>query len=165
MCKTIYVSFSLCCLLMLSSTAVAQHYTHTFRYTGEVEIDHMPEHDQVVPAIPDNLILRFSDHVALVKLIVKDAEGKLIDISFRYDPIPNRVFIWPLPTLPESPYYSVDWGAVDRQNKMMQGQFLFSAGPNAVKPSTLVPEPVEEDHIKVPDYRLLDLNIFRPVGP
>lgn len=150
--------------LLWSASASAQHYSHTFRYTGDVEIDHMPDHDEVLATAPDNLLLRFTQHVALVKLVVKTAEGKLVNINFRYDPVPNRVFIWPLPEMPESAYYSVDWAAIDLQNKMMSGQFLFSAGPGAIRPSTLVPEPDNDAHIMVPDYRLLDLNIFRPVN-
>jgi len=161
--KPFYVTLGIICLLW-SASASAQHYSHTYRYTGDVEIEHIPDHDEILPALPENLLLRFTQHVALVKLIVKTAEGQLININFRYDPLPNRVFIWPLPTLPESAYYAVDWGVVDPQNKLMTGQFLFSAGSGAVRPSTLVPEPDNDAHIMVPDYRLIDLDLFRPVN-
>jgi hypothetical protein len=161
--KSFYCSLGII-FLIWSGCAAAQHYSHTFRYTGDVEIDHMPDHDEILAAEPENLLLRFTQPVALVKLVVKTAEGSIVNINFRYDPIPSRVFIWPVPELPASAYYSVDWGAVDLQNKMMTGQFLFAAGPDAIRPSSLVPEPDNEAHIKVPDYRLLDLNIFRPVN-
>lgn len=157
-------------LLFISATAMftpqaqAQHSTHTYRYTGSVEVEHIPDHDEIVPSLPDNLILRFTDHVALVKLVVKTAEEQLVNINFRYNPVPDRVFIWPLPALPASAWYSVDWGVIDRENKLMSGQFLFSAGADAKKPSELIPE-VDEDHIMVPDYRLLNLQDYQPVTP
>jgi methionine-rich copper-binding protein CopC len=159
--KPIYLVLGIISLLWSASLS-AQHYTHTYRYSGDVEIEHLPDHDEILAVAPENLLLRFSQHVALVKLVVKTAEGNLINIGFRHNPIPNRVFIWPLPELPPSPYYSVDWGVIDPQNRLMSGQFLFAAGPDAVKPTTLVPE-VDDSHIMVPDYRLIDLERFRPV--
>lgn len=155
---------ALICLVLLGSAAHAQHFTHTYRYSGDVEIEHLPDHDEVLPALPNSLVLRFSDHVALVKLVVKTADEKVINIEFRYNPTPDRVFIWPLPALPESPWYSVDWGAIDRANRMMSGQFMFSAGPDAKKPSEIIPQ-VDEEHIMVPDYRLIDLQNYQPVAP
>ena len=152
-----------CLLLMASSQLYAQHYSHTYRYTGDVEIDHIPDHYEVLPALPDNLILRFTNHVSLVKLTVKTADKTIINIDFRYDPVANRVFIWPLPKLPESPYYIVDWGVLDPERKLMQGQFLFSAGPDAQVPSTLVTEE-DEEHIMVPDYRLIDPLDYSPLN-
>jgi len=152
----------LCTLLcsLMSVNAHAQHSTHTYRYTGTVEVEHLPDHDEVLPALPDTIILRFTDQVALVKLVVKTAEDKLVDVQFRYDPSPNRVFIWPLPALPASAWYSVDWGVIDRANILMSGKFMFAAGPDAKAPSTLIPED-NEAHIMVPDYRLIDLQDYQ----
>jgi methionine-rich copper-binding protein CopC len=148
-----------------STSAQAQHSTHTYRYTGNVEVEHLPDHDEVLTALPDTVILRFTDQVALVKLVVKTAEDKLIDVQFRYDPTPNRVFIWPLPALPASAWYSVDWGVIDRANILMSGKFMFAAGPDAQAPSTLIPED-NEAHIMVPDYRLIDLQDYQTIpGP
>jgi methionine-rich copper-binding protein CopC len=144
--------------------ASAQHSTHTYRYTGTVEVEHLPDHDEVLAALPDSLILRFTDQVSLVKLVFKTAEDKLIDIQFRYDPAPNRVFIWPLPALPASAWYSVDWGVIDRANILMSGKFMFAAGPDAKAPSTLIPED-NEAHIMVPDYRLIDIQDYQPSAP
>lgn len=146
--------------LFWGASALAQHYCHTYRYTGDVEIDHIPDHDDVLPQAPDNLILRFSAGVTLVKLTVKTAEEKVVNINFRYNPVANRVFIWPLPELPASDYYVVDWGVIDPERKLMSGQFLFSAGPDAVLPSSLVTEE-DEEHIMVPDYRLVDPDSYR----
>ncbi len=148
--------------LLWGNSAFAQHFSHTYRYTGDVEIDHIPDHDDILPGVPDNLILRFSAGVTLVKLTLKDADAKVININFRYNPVANRVFIWPLPELPESDYYVVDWGVIDPEKKLMSGQFLFSAGPEAVLPSSLVTEE-DEEHIMVPDYRLIEPGSF--LGP
>ena len=145
-------------------TVSAQHSTHTYRYTGTVEVEHLPDHDEVLSALPDSLILRFTDQVSLVKLVVKNAEDKLIDVQFRYDPTQNRVFIWPLPALPASAWYSVDWGVIDRANILMSGKFMFAAGPDAKAPSTLIPED-NEAHIMVPDYRLIDIRDYQQSAP
>lgn len=150
--------------LLWGNSALAQHYSHTYRYTGKVEIDHIPDHDDVLSQSPDNLILRFSAGVTLVKLVVKSADEKVVNIDFRYNPVANRVFIWPLPDLPESDYYIVDWGVIDPEQKLMSGQFLFSAGPDAVLPSSLVTEE-DEEHIMVPDYRLVDPSSYRAPPP
>jgi methionine-rich copper-binding protein CopC len=149
---------------LFSVTASAQHSTHTYRYTGTVEVEHLPDHDEVLTALPDSLILRFTDQVSLVKLVVKTADDKLIDVQFRYDPTPNRVFIWPLPALPASAWYSVDWGVIDRANILMSGKFMFAAGPDAKAPSTLIPED-NEAHIMVPDYRLIDIRDYQQSAP
>ncbi len=149
---------------LFSVTASAQHSTHTYRYTGTVEVEHLPDHDEVLTALPDSLILRFTDQVSLVKLVVKTADDKLIDVQFRYDPAPNRVFIWPLPALPASAWYSVDWGVIDRANILMSGKFMFAAGPDAKAPSTLIPED-NEAHIMVPDYRLIDIRDYQQSAP
>jgi methionine-rich copper-binding protein CopC len=149
---------------LLSVTVSAQHSTHTYRYTGTVEVEHLPDHDEVLSALPDSLILRFTDQVSLVKLVVKTAEDKLIDVQFRYDPTQNRVFIWPLPALPASAWYSVDWGVIDRANILMSGKFMFAAGPDAKAPSTLIPED-NEAHIMVPDYRLIDIRDYQQSAP
>jgi methionine-rich copper-binding protein CopC len=149
---------------LFSVTVYAQHSTHTYRYTGTVEVEHLPDHDEVLSALPDSLILRFTDQVSLVKLVVKTAEDKLIDVQFRYDPTQNRVFIWPLPALPASAWYSVDWGVIDRANILMSGKFMFAAGPDAKAPSTLIPED-NEAHIMVPDYRLIDIRDYQQSAP
>lgn len=150
--------------LFWGASTYAQHYSHTYRYTGDVEIDHIPDHDDILAQAPDDLILRFSAGVTLVKLTVKTADEKVVNINFRYNPAANRVFIWPLPELPESDYYIVDWGVVDPERKLMSGQFLFSAGPDAALPSSLVTEE-DEAHIMVPDYRLVDPDSYRAATP
>ena len=57
----------------------------------------------------------------------------------------------------------MDWGVLDPERKLMQGQFLFSAGPDAQVPSTLVTEE-DEEHIMVPDYRLIDPLDYSPLN-
>lgn len=95
-----------------------------------------------------------------MKLALRNDIEKMVDIGFRYDPTPSRVFIWPLPDLPESDYYQIDWTALDSKRIMMVGQFFFAAGPDAVAPSSIIVE--EEETLMVPDYRLSDLSTFTP---
>lgn len=144
---------------LMSSPLQAQH-NHGYQYSGSVEFETIPEDDEVLPEQPRDLILQFSEPVTLMKLTLRNDFEKMINIDFRYDPTPSRVFIWPLPDLPASDYYQIDWTALDSKRIMMVGQFYFSAGPDAVAPSTLVDD--EEETLKVPDYRLSDLSTFTP---
>lgn len=158
---SLYVALTLVSLL-LTIEARAQHANHSYRYTGDVTVEHMPAQDEVLARAPDNLLLRFTDHVTLVKLVLKTADGDSVNLDFRYNPTPDRVFIWPLPALPDSLWYAVDWGAIDRNNRLMSGQFLFAAGPQARKPSELKPQ-TEQEHVMVPDYRLINPQNYQPV--
>ena len=145
--------------LLLATTSHAQH-NHGYQYSGSVNFETIPEDDSVLPEQPRDLILQFSEPVTLMKLALRNDIEKLVDIGFRYDPTPSRVFIWPLPELPESDYYQIDWSALDSKRIMMVGQFFFSAGPDAVVPSSIIAE--EEETLMVPDYRLSDLSTFTP---
>lgn len=146
-------------LSLMSTTLQAQH-NHGYQYSGSVEFETIPEDDAALPEQPRDLILQFSEPVTLMKLTLRNDFEKMINIDFRYNPTPSRVFIWPLPDLPESDYYQIDWTALDSKRIMMVGQFYFSAGPDAVPPSTLIEE--EEETLMVPDYRLSDLSTFKP---
>lgn len=146
-------------LFFLSDSALAQH-NHGYQYSGSVEFETIPEDDAVLPEQPRDLILQFSEPVTLMKLALRNDFEKMVNINFRYDPTPSRVFIWPLPDLPASDYYQIDWTALDSKRIMMVGQFFFSAGPDAVAPSEIIEE--EEETLMVPDYRLSDLSTFTP---
>lgn len=146
-------------LLLVPGTSYGQH-NHGYQYSGSVEFETIPEDDAVLPEQPRDLILQFSEPVTLMKLTLRNDFEKMVNINFRYDPTPSRVFIWPLPDLPESDYYQIDWTALDSKRIMMVGQFFFSAGPDAVAPSAIIIE--EEETLMVPDYRLSDLSTFTP---
>lgn len=146
-------------LLLLAANSHAQH-NHGYQYSGSVEFETIPEDDSALPEQPRDLILQFSEPVTLMKLALRNDIEKMVDIGFRYDPTPSRVFIWPLPDLPESDYYQIDWTALDSKRIMIVGQFFFSAGPDAVTPSSIIVE--DEETLMVPDYRLSDLSTFTP---
>ncbi len=143
-------------LLLLCESAYAQH-SHGRRNTIEIPHDTVPQHDEVLPDAPDNLILRFGEYVRLVKLTLKAEDKDTIDVGFSYNPDVNRVFIQNIPDLPPATYYTAEWAAVNQDNIMVFGFFCFSFGPDAVVPTTVIP--VDDSiHIMVPDYRLLQGN-------
>lgn len=147
-------------LVLASSPALAQHSLHGPRYSGDLEVDTLPPDDSVTATAPSVVTLRFNAYARLVKLALRSAEDQLVNIGFRYTPVPNRVFIQELPPLPESAYYAVEWAAIDENNEILYGTFHFSFGPEARKPSVILAEQEDTRHIMVPDYRLLD-----PAGP
>lgn len=156
----IFLTFLIATGLYLTNSPLYAQHNHGYQYSGSVEFETIPEDDAVLPEQPRDLILQFSEPVTLMKLTLRNDFEKMINIDFRYNPTPSRVFIWPLPDLPASDYYQIDWTALDSKRIMMVGQFYFSAGPDAVAPSTLVDD--EEETLKVPDYRLSDLSTFTP---
>jgi len=145
-------------LCLLAWPALAQHSAfHTPRSLGDVESDSIPANDEVLARAPDSLTLRFSAHVRLVKLVLRDYQQTMYSVGFFYDPVPNRVFVYELPELPPSTYYSVEWAAMDPDNQIVYGEINFSFGEEARKPSVVIAEDLanERRHIMVPDYRLL----------
>ncbi len=146
--------------LVAAGPAQAQHSLHGPRYSGDLEVDTLPPDDTVAATAPAVVTLRFNAYARLVKLAVRSADDQLVNIGFRYTPVPNRVFIQELPELPDSAYYAVEWAAIDENNEILYGSFHFSFGPEARKPSEILAEQRDTRHIMVPDYRLLD-----PAGP
>jgi len=147
-------------LLVAAIPVQAQHSVHGPRYSGDLEVDTLPPDDTVANTAPAVVTLRFNAYARLVKLALRSAEDELVNIGFRYSPVPNRVFIQELPELPASAFYAVEWAAIDENNEILYGSFHFSFGPEARKPSDILAEQRDTRHIMVPDYRLLD-----PAGP
>jgi len=147
-------------LTLAANPVYAQHSLHGPRYSGDLEVDTLPADDTVAATAPAVVTLRFNAYARLVKLALRSAENELVNIGFRYTPVPNRVFIQELPELPASTYYAVEWAAIDENNEILYGTFHFSFGPDARKPSAILAEQEDTRHIMVPDYRLLD-----PAGP
>src|SRR5690606_39799845 len=56
----------------------------------------------------EELMLRFSTYVRLVKLTLKAPDQDIVNIGFRYSPEASRVFFWELPELPDADYYTVE---------------------------------------------------------
>ncbi|MCB1650118.1 MAG: copper resistance protein CopC [Pseudomonadales bacterium] len=144
-------------VLSMAPLAQAQHVM-VLNSNSSVELESQPEDDEVLETAPQELMLRFSTYVRLVKLTMKDPEEKLINIGFIYSSDVSRVFFLDLPELPLAPYYTVEWAAIDPENLMARGSFSFSFGPDAAPPSTLIPEEEVLEPVIVPDYRLIDQN-------
>lgn len=150
-------ALALCLAFSGAQYAQAQHVM-TINSNSDVELESSPVDDEMFESAPQELMLRFSTYVRLVKLSMKDPEEKFVNIGFIYNPDVSRVFFLDLPELPVAKYYTVEWTAIDPSNLVARGSFSFSFGPDAAPASTLIP--VEEEFIPVivPDYRLIDQN-------
>ncbi len=150
----------LCALLLAGAfipSAFAQHVM-TINSNSDVEIETSPADDEVMESAPQELMLRFSTYVRLVKLTMTNPEGDFINIGFTYSPDVSRVFFLDLGDLPAAAYYTVEWAAIDPLNLVARGSFSFSFGPGAKPASELIPKEEELEPVIVPDYRLIDQN-------
>lgn len=143
--------------MLASQPAQAQHVM-TINSNSAVVLESQPEDDEVMETAPQELMLRFSTYVRLVKLTMQGPDEKFVNIGFHYDPEVSRVFFLDLPELPAADYYTVEWAAIDPENLVARGSFSFSFGPNAAPASTLIPEEEVLEPVIVPDYRLIDQN-------
>ena len=141
---------------MASAHTHAQHVMGPLGSQSEVEVESAPANDEILPAPPADLLMRFSTYVRLVKLTVKAPDGDPVDIGYRYQPDASRVFLWNLPELPAADYYTVEWAAIDPSNLVARGSFSFSFGPGARPASELIPEEEILAPVIVPDFRLID---------
>lgn len=137
MIKALRLAFVTLLLLLHTESVLAQH-NHGRRNVVEIEYDTVPQHDEVLPEAPDDLLLRFNDYVRLIKLTLKKNDMEPLDIGFQFDPIGNRVFIQELPPLEEADYYTAEWAVLNAENIMVYGFFCFSFGPNAEIPTTII---------------------------
>jgi len=143
-------------LALASDGSHAQHVMGPLGSQSEVEVESVPADDEILPAAPADLLVRFSTYVRLVKLTLKAPDGDPIDIQFRYQPDASRVFLWNLPQLPAADYYTVEWAAIDLTNLLARGSFSFAFGPGARLPPELIPEEEILAPVIVPDFRLID---------
>lgn len=141
-----------------SAQYVQAQHVMTINSNSDVELESSPVDDEMFESAPQDLMLRFSTYVRLVKLTMKNPEEKLMNIGFLYNPDVSRVFFLDLPELPPAAYYTVEWTAIDPSNLVARGSFSFSFGPDAQPASTLIPEEEELVPVIVPDYRLIDQN-------
>lgn len=142
--------------MMVSTNTHAQHVMGPLGSQSEVEVESVPADDEILPASPADLLMRFSTYVRLVKLTLKAPDGDPVDIGYRYNPDASRVFLWNLPELPAADYYTVEWAAIDPSNLVARGSFSFSFGPGARPASELIPEEEILAPVIVPDFRLID---------
>jgi methionine-rich copper-binding protein CopC len=134
----------------------AQHVMGPLGSQSDVALESSPANDEILPAAPADLMLRFSGYVRLMKLTLKAPGNEPIDIGFRYKAEASRVFFWNLPKLPAADYYVVEWAVLDPSNLIARGSFGFSFGPNARPASELIPVEEVLNPVIVPDFRLID---------
>ncbi len=148
--------FAFMLMTLAPANSHAQHVMGPLGSNSEVEVESVPADDEILPAAPADLLVRFSTYVRLVKLTLKAPDGDPVNIGFRYQPDASRVFLWYLPELPAADYYTVEWAAIDPSNLVARGSFSFSFGPGARIPSELIPEEEILAPVIVPDFRLID---------
>jgi len=98
-----------------------------------------PKDDSVLAMAPPVVVLSFRSNVRLLKLRLLSAGRRNIDIGFSYDParVRNNI-VWNLPALPKSSYYIVAWSVVDETDRLVEGEFRFAVGANALTPSEFI---------------------------
>lgn len=99
-----------------------------------------PKNDSVLNAPPQMITMSFRVDVKLLKLALYSAEDQWIDIGFTY--LPNRLshsFVYPLHgSLPPSKYYTARWSVTDGRGRLLNGEFNFSFGDDAIPPSETI---------------------------
>lgn len=118
-----------------------------------------PNDDAVLLQAPREILLQFPEQVRLVKLTLHDDTHEWVDIDFRYDPRPGNRFVWALPGLQQTAYYTAAWAILGANDELVRGSFSFAFGPDAEPPSVI--RPVLENPGQVGP----DGSIIRQVAP
>lgn len=130
-----------CLTIQLPNHAVAQH-SHGVLTPGVT----FPTDDSVLDESPQMIMMSFRVDVTLLKLALYTAEGQWINIGFSYDP--NRMadsFAYPLGfELPYSEYYIARWSVTDGKRGLLNGEFKFSIGDEAIPPSEIIASKVSD---------------------
>ena len=130
-----------CLTIHLPNHAAAQH-SHGVLTPGVT----FPTDDSVLDESPQMIMMSFRVDVTLLKLALYTAEGQWINIGFSYDP--NRMadsFAYPLGfELPDSEYYIARWSVTDGKRGLLNGEFKFSIGDEAIRPSEIIASKVSD---------------------
>ncbi len=118
-----------------------------------------PDDDAVLSQAPREILLQFPEQVRLVKLTLHNETHDWVDIDFRYDPRPGNRFVWALPGLQETAYYTAAWAILGANDELVRGSFSFAFGPDAEPPSSLRPA------LESPGQVGPDGSIIRQVAP
>ena len=111
---------------------------HDEDITGiSIETETVPVDDSVLLEAPSELQLEFPYDVRLVKLTLRNELRDWVDIDFRYDPTIQEKFLWTIPELTASTYYTADWAILAMNDRLIRGSFSFSFGPEAQTPSVI----------------------------
>lgn len=123
------------CLSLTPTKGFAQH-SHGVLTPGVT----FPTDDSVLAESPQMIMMSFRVDVTLLKLALYTAEGDWINIGFIYDP--QRMddsFAYPLGfDLPASDYYIARWSVTDGQRGLLNGEFRFAVGDEAIPPSEVI---------------------------
>ena len=86
------------------------------------------------------ITMSFRVDVRLLKLALYTSDEEWIDIAFKYDPNrKNNNFVLPIPvTLPLSEYYIARWSVTDDIRGLVNGEFKFAFGDDAIPPSETI---------------------------
>tara|TARA_A100001037_G_scaffold73589_1_gene65859 strand:- start:75 stop:443 length:369 start_codon:yes stop_codon:yes gene_type:complete len=95
---------------------------------------------------PKMITMSFRVDVRLLKLALYTSDEEWIDIAFKYDPNrKNNNFVLPIPvTLPLSEYYIARWSVTDDIRGLVNGEFKFAFGDDAIPPSETIAAKVSD---------------------
>jgi methionine-rich copper-binding protein CopC len=125
----------ICACLLTPAAAIAQH-AHGVLTPGVT----FPQDDAVLNDPPRMITMSFRVDVKLLKLALFTDDGQWINLGFQYDPTRlNDSFVLPIPVeLPPANYYVAKWSVTDDRSRLLNGEFLFSFGPDAIPPSEFI---------------------------
>ncbi|MGB0558771.1 MAG: copper resistance protein CopC [Pseudohongiellaceae bacterium] len=128
-------------LLFVSAKAFCQH-SHGILTPGVT----FPQDDSVLIDPPKMITMSFRVDVRLLKLALYTSDETWIDIAFKYDPNrKNNNFVLPIPiTLPSSEYYIARWSVTDDIRGLVNGEFKFAFGDDAIPPSETIAAKVSD---------------------
>ena len=123
------------CLSFVSTKSFGQH-SHGILTPGVT----FPQDDSVLIDPPKMITMSFRVDVRLLKLALYTSDEQWIDIAFKYDPNrKNNNFVLPIPlTLPSSAYYIARWSVTDDIRGLVNGEFKFAFGADAIPPSETI---------------------------
>ncbi len=130
-----------CAILCLPLPLLGQH-AHGVLTPGVT----FPQDDAVLNDAPRMITMSFRVDVRLLKLALFTDEGEWINLGFQYDPSRlNDSFVLPIPVeLPPANYYVARWSVTDDRRRLLNGEFKFSFGPDAIPPSEFIASQVSE---------------------
>jgi methionine-rich copper-binding protein CopC len=96
-----------------------------------------PSDDSVLATAPKEMNIEFPTPVRLVKLTLRKEERDWVDINFRYSPTDRKNYEWSLPVLKPAAYYTADWAILSTNDRLIRGNFSFSFGADAQRPSVV----------------------------
>ena len=122
-------------IFCVSNNIFAQH-SHGVLTPGVT----FPKDDSVLIDPPKMITMSFRVDVRLLKLALYTADEEWIDIAFKYDPSRrNNNFVLPIPLqLPPSEYYIARWAVTDDIRGLVNGEFRFAFGDDAIPPSETI---------------------------